>query len=187
MLSKKIIRQNIKQRLQQAILPTDFACMLESLTTIIAEQHAQEIACYMALPHEVNTAKLIQGLWEQKKNCYLPVMKEELLAFHSFQPSDFLTLNRFRILESSQLNKWIAPHALDLVILPMCGFDGRGFRLGTGGGYYDKTFQFKKNDRAKKLFLVGLAFATQFEPEIPIDPWDLQMDAVVTENGLYAF
>jgi 5-formyltetrahydrofolate cyclo-ligase len=78
----------------------------------------------------------------------------------------------------------IAPRAEpDVVVMPLLGFDRRGTRLGYGGGYYDRTLaQMKKQPR-----LIGYAFAAQELPEIPREPHDRPLDAMVTEIGIRHF
>lgn len=77
---------------------------------------------------------------------------------------------------------WVEPEVL---IVPMVAFDARGFRLGYGGGFYDRTLE---GLRAKRPTLaVGFAFAAQEMDEVPIEPTDQRLDAVVTENGVRLF
>jgi 5-formyltetrahydrofolate cyclo-ligase len=65
------------------------------------------------------------------------------------------------------------------------GFDARGYRLGYGGGFYDRTLE---GLRAKRPTLaVGFAFDAQEMPEVPIDQFDQRLDAMVTESGLRLF
>jgi 5-formyltetrahydrofolate cyclo-ligase len=77
---------------------------------------------------------------------------------------------------------WVEPEVL---IVPMVAFDARGFRLGYGGGFYDRTLE---GLRAKRPTLaVGFAFAAQEMDEVPIEPTDQRLDAVVTEHGVRLF
>jgi 5-formyltetrahydrofolate cyclo-ligase len=77
---------------------------------------------------------------------------------------------------------WIDPEVL---IVPLLAFDARGFRLGYGGGFYDRTLQ---DLRAKRpTFAVGFAFSAQQIAQVPIDQYDQRLDAIVTENGVMAF
>jgi 5-formyltetrahydrofolate cyclo-ligase len=76
---------------------------------------------------------------------------------------------------------WIEPQVL---IVPLLAFDARGYRLGYGGGFYDRTLQAL---RAKRPTLaVGFAFSSQQVPEVPIDENDQRLDAIITEQGLVA-
>jgi 5-formyltetrahydrofolate cyclo-ligase len=74
---------------------------------------------------------------------------------------------------------WIEPEVL---IVPLVGFDRRGFRLGYGGGFYDRTLELLRARRP--TLAVGFAFAAQELPEVPIEPTDQRLDAILTETGL---
>jgi 5-formyltetrahydrofolate cyclo-ligase len=77
---------------------------------------------------------------------------------------------------------WIEPAVL---IVPLLAFDARGYRLGYGGGFYDRTLQAL---RAQPLTIaIGFAFAAQQVPEVPTDAFDQRLDAVVTEAGITRF
>jgi 5-formyltetrahydrofolate cyclo-ligase len=67
----------------------------------------------------------------------------------------------------------------------MLAFDARGYRLGYGGGFYDRTLEMLRARRP--TLAVGFAFAAQEVDEVPIDPFDQQLDAVVTEEGVTEF
>jgi 5-formyltetrahydrofolate cyclo-ligase len=74
---------------------------------------------------------------------------------------------------------------LDLVFLPLVGFDSHGMRLGMGGGYYDRTFAFLNLRTAWRApRLVGIAYEFQHIDRIEPAPHDVRLDAVVTEDGL---
>ena len=70
-----------------------------------------------------------------------------------------------------------------IVLAPLVGWDGAGYRLGYGGGYYDRTLA----AMTRKPRLVGLAFAAQELDSIPREPHDVPLDAVVTEAGVRHF
>ncbi len=150
---------------------------------------AKNIACYLARTEEFDSTPIIQAIWAAKKNCYLPVLsshEEGYLHFVPYQANDQLQLNKYRILEPQ--NKTTYPtERLDLVIMPLVGFDIEGHRLGAGGGYYDKTFAFAKNAAQKKPILMGLAYEFQCLHALPRDEWDVPMDAVVTERQIRFF
>jgi 5-formyltetrahydrofolate cyclo-ligase len=68
------------------------------------------------------------------------------------------------------------------VLLPLLGFDAAGTRLGMGGGYYDRSFAFRQG-RAAPPLLVGVGFACQELPALAPEPWDVPLDALLTERG----
>lgn len=76
---------------------------------------------------------------------------------------------------------------LDIVITPLAAFDLQGHRLGTGGGYYDRTFAFLQKNTVKKPKIIGLAYAEQQAELLPHDQWDIDLDGVVTEKGIVWF
>lgn len=75
----------------------------------------------------------------------------------------------------------MAPEQLQLVLMPLLGFDRRGGRLGMGGGYYDRSFAFR-HDRPAPPRLVGVGYACQEIPALDVQEWDVGLDAVVTER-----
>ena len=71
------------------------------------------------------------------------------------------------------------------MIVPLLAFDARGYRLGYGGGFYDRTLA---GLRARgPVLAVGFAFAAQEVDEVPTDEFDQRLDAVVTETGVTVF
>lgn len=72
-----------------------------------------------------------------------------------------------------------------VVIVPLVGFDARGYRLGYGGGFYDRTLAQLR--ASGSLLVVGFAFDVQELPEVPIDAYDQRLDAIITESGLRRF
>lgn len=146
---------------------------------------SKNIGCYLALKDEFDCAPLIEAIWQAKKNCYLPVLSttEDLfLDFALYHRSDPLHYNRYKILEPENKNI-IAPSELDVVIMPLVGFDLQGHRLGMGGGYYDRTFAFLLQKPVKKPVMVGLGYQAQQVDALPHDEWDVSVDGILTEQG----
>lgn len=98
-----------------------------------------------------------------------------------------MTSNRYGIPEPVDA-KPLHARQLDLLLMPLVGFDLAGRRLGMGGGYYDATLAFLRHRRHwRKPRLVGVAFECQRVETLPHDPWDMPLDAVLTEKRLYRF
>jgi 5-formyltetrahydrofolate cyclo-ligase len=77
-------------------------------------------------------------------------------------------------------------HWLDLVLVPLVGFDARGNRLGMGGGFYDRHFAFLRNRRAwRRPLLIGIAFDVQRVPRLSDAAHDVPLWGIVTERGIY--
>lgn len=103
------------------------------------------------------------------------------LKFREWTPGAVMEAGEFGALIPAE-GAWLQPEVL---IVPLLAFDARGFRLGYGGGFYDRTLE---GLRAKKPTLaVGFAFAAQEMPEVPIDATDQKLDLIVTEKGVVRF
>lgn len=80
----------------------------------------------------------------------------------------------------------VSPHWLDLVLVPLVGFDARGNRLGMGAGFYDRQFAFLRNRRIwRRPLLLGIAFEVQKLPRLTEAAHDVPLWGVVTERGVY--
>ena len=80
----------------------------------------------------------------------------------------------------------IKPAFLDLVLTPLLGFDEHANRLGMGGGYYDRTFAFRRYyQHWQRPFLLGIAFNEQQCELLEKNPWDVTLDAVVTPDNYF--
>ncbi|MGC9387126.1 MAG: 5-formyltetrahydrofolate cyclo-ligase [Hydrogenovibrio sp.] len=156
-------------------------------------QRPKRIAVYLPQDGELSTLPLIQALWQRHHQVYLPVLQTlrgRHMAFARYQPQTPMKPNQFGIVEPH------LPHQqhrtgqqLDLVIMPLTCFDESGHRIGMGGGFYDRTFQFKQRPNAvpNRPRLIGWAHECQKVATIAAAPWDLPMDALITEKRLYRF
>ena len=114
----------------------------------------------------------------------LPVLgRDKRLRFAPWRPGEPLASNRFGIPEPDvTASALLEPGTMALVVAPLVGFDASGQRLGMGGGWYDRSFAFRKT-HAPPPWLVGAAFATQqCEDGITRQPWDVALDAVCTDR-----
>jgi 5-formyltetrahydrofolate cyclo-ligase len=145
-------------------------------------QRSKYIACYLPVPGEVDTWRIIARAWRMKKRIFAPVVeKNARLRFREITAETSLYRNRQGIFEPDA-GRLISPQALDIVITPLVAFDSQNHRIGMGGGYYDRTFCFLSN---RKVFLhpklVGVAFACQKVEKILPNPWDIPLFSVVSE------
>ncbi len=166
--------------------------VLHRLASWQTMRNARDVACYLAVNAEFPTLRLIHWLWRQGKRVYLPVLhtldSHHDLIFQRFAPHTRLRRNRLRIREPVPNPRERVPaKAFDLVIAPLVGFDAAGNRLGMGGGYYDRSFEFLSRPGQGRPFLLGLAFATQHTESINAEAWDIPLNGVVTEQGLTIF
>lgn len=118
----------------------------------------------------------------------LPVVQDDgSLRFAPWRAGDPLANNRFGIPEPDvEPASTLAPEALSLVLVPLLGWDRDGHRLGMGGGYYDRSFDFRRG-RPGPPWLVGVAYACQELPGLAAEPWDVDLDAMATEREWLRF
>ena len=116
----------------------------------------------------------------------LPVLHtDNSLRFAPWRPGEALVSNRFGIPEPDVDPAEALPaQALSLVVMPLVGFDARGRRLGMGGGWYDRSFAFRR-DRAAPPWLVGAGFSAQQVPALEAADWDVLPDAICTEDATH--
>lgn len=153
---------------------------------------ASHVAFYMAAGGEMDPWPAMTAAAGLGKRCYLPVMTDRLrrwqqapLAFQAFDPAEGeFRINRYGILEPAfDPRALIRPEQLDVVIIPLVGFDRAGNRVGMGQGFYDRTFA-RVRRGYRRPWLVGCAFSIQEAGTVLANPWDVPMDAIVTEKGI---
>ena len=107
--------------------------------------------------------------------------KGQPLRFREWSPGARMVEGTFKALVPEE-GAWVEPQVL---IVPLLAFDARGYRLGYGGGFYDRTLE---GLRARHPVLaVGFAFSAQEVDEVPTEPTDQRLDAIVTEKGVTLF
>lgn len=118
----------------------------------------------------------------------LPVLHADgRLRFAPWRAGDALVANRFGIPEPDVApSSLLDPERMQLVVAPLVGFDRSGHRLGMGGGWYDRSFAFRR-DRPAPPWLVGAAFELQRVDALDRADWDVALDAVCTESATYDF
>jgi len=145
----------------------------------------QRIAVYAALAVELDSAPLIALAASRGCRIFLPRIDRRRLSrgMRFVEIGGALRENRLGIAEPAGFAT-IGARWLDLVFLPLVGFDRQGLRLGTGGGFYDRAFAFRQLRRVwHKPLLVGFGYAFQQVEHLVAAPHDVPLDAVVTDEG----
>ncbi len=141
-------------------------CAVQQLARHRLFRAAQHIACYLPNDGELDVTSLIDQAWAMGKTVYLPVLSSihrNHLHFLPYRPDDELIRNQFGIPEPViRSRRVIDLKRLDLVLMPLVGFDSRGNRLGMGGGFYDRSFAFLRRRQCWfKPGLLGVAYDFQ--------------------------
>ncbi|MBR7889476.1 5-formyltetrahydrofolate cyclo-ligase [Marinomonas sp. A79] len=190
-------RQTLRRQLRQArrsltaqqqedaasALLTDIAQRLVTLSQAsnANTQPIQRVALYLSNDGEISPHLLCEHFWQHGIQTYLPVIDGKQLTFALYSKDTLWQENKFGINEPLT-NETISGHELDMVFLPLVGFDTKGGRLGMGGGFYDRTFANKPAD-ARPL-LIGLAHDCQAVKSLPIEGWDVPLQAIITPQQL---
>ena len=153
-------------------------------------RRAKHISLYLPTDGEIDPRLLLRAAQRRGKATYLPVLSawpRTKMVFQRVDPGEKLLPNRFRILEPRinacrQRKVW----ALDLVLLPLVGFDDAGGRLGMGGGFYDRSLAYLARRQSwRKPTLLGLAHECQKVDRLAQASWDVPLAGTVTDKYWY--
>lgn len=153
-------------------------------------RRARHLALYLPNDGEIDPRPLLRAAQRRGKATYLPVLKpwpQSQMVFQRIRQGERLRANRFGIAEprrnpKRQRKVW----ALDLILLPLVGFDRHGARLGMGGGFYDRSLAYRKMRKNwHKPTLLGLAHECQQVDRLAMASWDVPLQATVTDKAWY--
>jgi 5-formyltetrahydrofolate cyclo-ligase len=187
---QQLRQQIIRQR--KALTSAEIAQSSEQIATCLFDseifQQARNIASYLPVSGEADPTSLFAN---SEKTFFLPVLRKDedgRMFFVRIDRNSQFTFNKFGIPEPVYTGAdLIQEKQLDLVIMPLVSFDLYGNRIGMGGGYYDRSFAFKQRLPLHKPFLMGYAYKFQQAKTLKPESWDVQMDGLVTENGLFFY
>ena len=192
-MSTNKLRSSIRRRRLQlpAAQQRQHASLVsKNLSRLRHFQKARRIALYLSANGELDPSPIAKISRRASKQLYLPVLhpfRHGRLFFCEWREHALLQPNRFGILEPGcHGNARMPLRSLDLILVPLVAFDANGQRVGMGGGFYDRTLgKARINSTWKRPYLIGIAHELQRVPAIAVQPWDVQLDAVVTEARVY--
>jgi 5-formyltetrahydrofolate cyclo-ligase len=152
----------------------------EILADLLAGHAGKVLSGYMPMRTEIDP---LPAMTAHQGTVGVPVIvaKAAPLRFREWSPGVRMVEGAFKALIPED-GAWVEPQVL---IVPLLAWDARGYRLGYGGGFYDRTLEALRAKRP--VFAVGFAFAAQEVAEVPIDATDQRLDAMVTEKGVTVF
>ena len=159
------------------------------VVTSKAFRFSRRIAFTIARDGEISPHLLLNEALRRGKRCYLPVMSKvghDRLSFRRVGKhlQSLRSNNRYNIPEP--VNAPICrPRAFSMVLFPLVAFDASCNRLGMGKGFYDHTFAFLRASMRKCPQLFGLAHECQRVEALDIAPWDVKLQAIVTDQAWY--
>ena len=185
---KKILRKILIHKRERIKKKSKFEFNIDlfnNLKEYINFKEIKNVASFYSVRSEISTTELNNKIIELDKTLSFPVIQNNLeeLIFKKVNLNEEFFLGKYEIPEPRIDNEKVQP---ELFFVPCLGFDLKGYRIGYGGGFYDRTFA-----KLKKLnfnfYSVGFAFDEQKENVIPREQFDYKLDFVLTEKQLYNF
>jgi len=141
---------------------------------------ARKIALYASFDKEVDTRLVFERARKEGKELYFPrITFPGQMVFKRVEKYEEMIPNRWGILEPKDSAPQILLEGLDLIVVPGVAFDRRGYRLGFGGGYYDRIL----SRLDSHTITVGFAYGFQIKERIPVDENDQRVKRLVCEAG----
>jgi 5-formyltetrahydrofolate cyclo-ligase len=141
---------------------------------------APAVFTYLSFGSEIETDAIIKAAFACKKSILVPAFCENEYRLVRYREGDALISSHYGIMEPECKDEAELPMEI-LVILPALAFDRACHRLGRGGGYYDRMLE-RLTSCGVKLFNAGLGYACNLCSELPVEPFDFDVDIVITEN-----
>ncbi len=153
--------------------------MAVALDTLARRRGAHLVAVYAATAHEADPAAFARRWRAGGGALAWPRVVGQRIVFHRISGPQALIPGYRGILEPPPSAAPVAPRAIDLLVVPGIGFDDRGWRLGQGGGFYDRLLA-----TLPRLYSVGLGYTCQLVDDLPHEAHDARLDALVIEARL---
>lgn len=146
---------------------------------------AQTISSYLCFDGEISAQPLHNLAWQQTKTVVLPILEPNdsgQLVFQEYSADSPMQTNKFGIAEPilDDQNR-VNLGTIDMMLVPLVGFDKHANRMGMGGGFYDRTLADIYQNRSRPL-LVGVAHSCQEVAQLTPAEWDIPMDYIVTDR-----
>ncbi|WP_448124450.1 5-formyltetrahydrofolate cyclo-ligase [Pseudomonas veronii] len=192
-LSRPQLRRMLRNA-RRALTPSEQRKAAQGVYRQLAQhplfRRAKHISLYLPTDGEIDPRLLLRAAQRRGKATYLPVLSawpRTKMVFQRVRPGETLLPNRFRILEPRvNVRRQRKVLALDLVLLPLVGFDDAGGRLGMGGGFYDRSLAYlARRQHWRKPTLLGLAHECQKVERLVQASWDVPLAGTVTDKQWY--
>ncbi len=186
-LSKSVLRQQaleIRADVRKALGASAAEAILDHFLADVPRTSGASVAGYLPIRSEADPGPLMMELGHLGHTCALPRVMgaDQPLRFFRWKPGDKTDEGPFGTRVPTKKAEEVIP---DILLVPLVAFDLDGFRLGYGGGFYDRTL---KALRAKRSCVaVGIAYAAQEYDTLPHDVYDQPLDWVVSEKGSRRF
>jgi 5-formyltetrahydrofolate cyclo-ligase len=183
MTDKVELRKEAEQH-RRKVARTGFGAAIAGFAGELALPPGAIVAGYWAFREEADARELMLALAARGHPLALPcvVARHTPLRFQLWRETDSMRVSPFGVTEPETDAEVVTPSVL---LVPLLAFDSDGFRLGYGGGYYDRTLEVLR--KLRPIRAIGIAYAGQEMDTLPREPHDQRLDAVLTELGLWSF
>ena len=191
----RALRRELRAR-RRAVPPADRRHAAQRLAWQVERsgwlKAGSRLGLYLAMPEEIDTAPLVARALARHCQVFVPRVTDYRRHRMHFLPlgqkqDQKLHRGRYGILEPDA-GPAISARKLDVLLMPLVGFDARGNRIGMGKGYYDRALAFRIQRRSSaRPLLIGLAFECQRVDALPVRPHDVALDRLVTEARVRRF
>lgn len=169
--------RSVRNALPASACETRSNAIADHVVALTEFQSATVVLAFSAIRREVRTAAIMQAAWNASKEVVLPRVVEEGLVLHRIDPATELREGAFGVAEPAEDLPVVAPDTVDFALVPALAVDPSGYRIGYGGGYYDRLVP--TLTRAKTC---AVAFDFQLIAEVPRLDHDAAVDIVVTDT-----
>ncbi|MEA5498621.1 5-formyltetrahydrofolate cyclo-ligase [Limnoraphis robusta Tam1] len=145
-------------------------------------EQAKTVLAYVSFRQEPDLSRLFAETSKEGKKIWgFPRCVEKSLIWHQWKPGELLQTGAYGIWEPHADLPIISPFEVDLILVPSVACDQRGYRLGYGGGYYDRMLS---SAEWQLTPTIAILFDYAYLTELPIDDWDQPLQGICTEEGL---
>ncbi|WP_319763448.1 5-formyltetrahydrofolate cyclo-ligase [Maridesulfovibrio sp.] len=187
-LDKEKIRNELLEKrstMRKADVEAMSSSIVEAVMSLEQWDRAEEVLLYWPIRNEVDVRPLLADAWGSGKKLFMPCCRRDepgIMDFGVVRAEADLSSGAFGIKEPCR-TRCEFPDAVspELIIVPGVGFDRKGFRIGFGGGYYDR---FLARPQREEFLSVGVCYDFQLIEGIPVEPWDKNVQLVCTDKEL---
>lgn len=182
-LDKRKIRKDLlkkREALDENTVHCFSSLIMDQLKNTEFFQLANTIGIYLSYHNEVETWSLIKEVIHEKKICVPVVNQDRTMQFVLLDSFENLEKNKYGIDEPKK-HHLIDKEQIELMIIPVVGYNDQGSRVGYGGGYYDK---YLKHFHGKKI---GIAYSFQHTNDFAVQEHDIALDMIITEKKIITF
>ncbi len=151
----------------------------------LSESSGVRVSAFWPFRGEPDLRPALIALHEAGRQVHLPVLLDSSMQFRRWTPTAEMQPNQYGIAEPVA-GAICAPDDLNWVMMPLVGFSAAGGRLGMGGGFYDRAFASRRSASGSDgPALVGVGYGFQEVDSLPVQHWDVPLDAVITDRGTH--